>query len=408
MFECIMVGCDLHDRSMLLKWAIGKERSKKLTFANTPRRRRRMIEMLHEKAEVYGAERITFAYEASCLGYTLYDELEEAGIECHVLAPTGMARSPKHVRRKTDEKDAEQILDVLRAHVLAGAALPGVWVPDEQTRQDRRILRRRLELGERVARLKTRITHLLKLHGVSRPEGVERWGIVDRRWLRELTAKQLGHGMLVALDSLLRELEFAEAELTLQDQNVRALAKGERYRTPAAELDALTGVGPLTAMVFLTELGRMSRFRNRRQVADYLGLAPASHETADQDHKGRITKQGPSRVRKVLCQAVWALLGHDKRETALHKKIAAGKKDGRKIATVALMRRLGIRMWHIAREAQQRCGCFEPAAVAGPPGGATVCPARDCSYGVKDTTRLQEGAFLLDTSAADQQAPGNR
>jgi transposase len=365
MSECIMVGCDLHDRSMLLKWAVGKEPSKKLTFANSPERRRRMIEMLHDKAEALGAERIVFAYEASCLGYTLHDELQEAGIECHVLAPTGMARSPKHVRRKTDEKDAERILDVLRAHVLAGAALPGVWVPDDQTRQDRRIVRRRLELGERVGRLKTRITHLLKLHGVSRPEGVERWSAADRRWLRELKAAQVGYGVLVALDSLLRELEFTETELTLQDQNVQALAKGERYRAPAAELDDLTGVGPLTAMVFLTEMGRMSRFANRRQVAAYLGLAPAAHESGEQsERKGHITKQGPGRVRKVLCQAVWALLGHEKHESAVHERITGGKKERRKTATVALMRRLGIKMWHIAREAQQRSVCFEPAPVA--------------------------------------------
>ena len=58
MSDCIMVGCDLHDRSMLLKWALGKEPSKKLTFANTPERRRRMIELLHDKAEVLGVERI--------------------------------------------------------------------------------------------------------------------------------------------------------------------------------------------------------------------------------------------------------------------------------------------------------------------------------------------------------------
>jgi transposase len=365
MSECIMVGCDLHDRSMLLKWAVGKEVSKKLSFANTFERRQQMIETLQEKARDLGAGRIVFAYEASCLGYTLHDELQEAGIECYVLAPTGMARSPKHVRAKTDEKDAERILDVLRSHVLAGAALPGVWVPDEQTRQDRRIVRRRLELGERLGRLKTRITHLLKLHGVSRPKGVERWSPADRRWLRVLTAAQLGHGVQEALDSLLRELEFTEEELARQDDNVRALAKGDRYRVPAAELDALTGVGLLTAMVFLTEMGQMSRFANRRQVAAYLGLAPAAYESGEQsERKGHITKQGPGRVRKVLCQAVWALLGHEKRESAVHERITGGKKERRKVATVALMRRLGIRMWHIAREAQQRSVCYEPALVA--------------------------------------------
>jgi transposase len=305
-----------------------------------------------------------------------------------------MARSPKHARTKTDEKDAERILDVLRAHVLAGSALPDIWVPDEGTRQDRQIVRRRLEMGERVGRLKTRISHLLKLQGVSRTKGTERWSVADRRWMRELKAEQVGCGALVALDSLLRELEFTEGELALQDRNVEALAGTERYREPSAALDALTGVGLLTAMVFLSEMGDMSRFANRRQVGAYLGLVPSAFESGQQtDRKGHITKQGPARVRKVLCQAAWALLGHDARESAVHQRIAQGKKDRKKVATVALMRRLAVRMWHVARRAQHRCGCFgPPEARAGAQGARACSPVDDSSCGLKDTTRLRRPA----------------
>ena len=55
-----------------------------------------------------------FAYEASGQGFGLYDELTAAGFECHVLAPTKIARSTQHRHRKTDEQDAEQILQLLR------------------------------------------------------------------------------------------------------------------------------------------------------------------------------------------------------------------------------------------------------------------------------------------------------
>jgi len=365
MTDCIIAGCDLHDRSMLVKWSVGRGASKRRSFGNTAAGRERMIRMLQDAAQAANTDRIVFGYEASCLGYGLYDELRSSGIECHVLAPSCMARSPRHTRTKTDEKDADGILDVLRAHVLAGAKLPAVWVPDERTRQDRRIVRRRLVVGEQVGRVKTRITDLLKACGARRPEGVERWSLADRSWLAGLSGEQLGEGAQMVLASLLRELAFCEEELRLQERNVRALSRQKRYGAARAELMKLKGVGILTAMVFLTEMGDLSRFANRRQIGAYLGLAPTSHESGEaSDRKGHITKQGSSRVRKVLCQAAWALLGHDPVETAVHARIMRASPKRKKTATVALMRRLAVRMWHVGRAAQASGGCFAPPSEA--------------------------------------------
>ena len=64
------------------------------------------------------------------------------------------------------------------------------------------------------------------------------------------------------------------------------------------------GVGVLTAMVYLTEMGDLKRFCNRRQVASYVGLVPSMMESCKSgERKGHITHQGSFRVRKVLCQA---------------------------------------------------------------------------------------------------------
>ena len=137
MEKLTMVGCDLHDRSMLLKYAGGSEKPKKRSFGTDSGARRKMVEMLKQYSEKAGATRIVFAYEASGLGFGLHDELEAQGITCHVLAPSNMKRSPKQRRNKTEEKDAMDILEVLRGHYLAGNKLPKVWIPDQQTRDDR-------------------------------------------------------------------------------------------------------------------------------------------------------------------------------------------------------------------------------------------------------------------------------
>ena len=123
-----------------------------------------MLASLGKMASAYGGARVVLAYEASSLGFGLHDEVVEAGRECYVLAPTRIARSSQQRRRKTDEKDARHILDLLRALVLAGNELPSVWIPDPQTRDDRERVRARLDLGTKRVSVKTQIQSLLKRH----------------------------------------------------------------------------------------------------------------------------------------------------------------------------------------------------------------------------------------------------
>src|SRR5206468_3078721 len=108
------------------------------------------------------------------------------------------------------------------------------------------------------------------------------------------------------LASLLRQWEFLQQEIERVDAALDELACAPRYAAAIGALVRLQGVGLLTALVFLTEIGNLKRFANRRQISAYLGLVPRSYESgAANDRKGHITRQGPSRVRRVLCQAVW-------------------------------------------------------------------------------------------------------
>lgn len=94
MSKYIMVGADVHDKSMLLKIAADRSTPSMRSFANTPCGRRAMIRHLTARAAAGGAEQIVFAYEASSAGFGLCDMLGDAGIDCRVLAPTKIARSP--------------------------------------------------------------------------------------------------------------------------------------------------------------------------------------------------------------------------------------------------------------------------------------------------------------------------
>lgn len=356
----ILVGCDLHDKTMLLKFAYGREASQKRSFENNVDGRKAMIEMLRKRSKEAAGTQIIFAYEAAGQGFCLCDELEAAGITCHVLAPTKIARSVRHRSSKTDEKDAERILEVLRGHYLAGNELPDVWVPDKQTRDDREMVRARLDSQDKCTQVKTQVRMLLKRNGLVKPESAgAAWTKAYRAWLKALSGGDLvkpnpgecdaplGFGARQHLSSLLRQIQALEKETQTLDQVIATLAQTPRYCASVAKLNELKGVGLIVAMVFLTELGDAARFKNRRQIGAFLGLAPESYETGEtNDRKGHITHQGPSRVRYVLNQAVWLRVRFDAREKMIYERIAAKNPKHKKVAVVAAMRRLAIRMWH--------------------------------------------------------------
>jgi transposase len=164
--------------------------------------------------------------------------------------------------------------------------------------------------------------------------------------------------MRAALASLLRQLAFYEQETKQLDLELASLAYSLCYATAVAALVGLPGVGVLTALVFLTELGDPTRFANRRALGSYLGLAPTCFESGEcNDRKGHITSQGPCRVRRALCQAAWAYMRLDAGVDAdAYARIVERNPKHKKIAVVAAMRRLAVKMWHHACAAWPKDG----------------------------------------------------
>jgi transposase len=359
MGNCIMVGCDLHDKSMLLKVALDQDKPVVRSWGTDALARQAMMADLRRRAAQSGACRIVFAYEACGFGFRLHDELTAAGIEAYVLAPSKMQRSPKHRKGKTDEKDAQAILDIVRAYVLAGVEMPSVWVPDLATRDDRELIRRRLAVAEDAAKAQVRVRWLLKGNGIERAPA-ETWTLDYWQWLEQLAAGGLPSGAAAGLASLMRQIKWLHEEIERLDEQVHTLSKAPRYAPKVAALEQRKGVGVLTAMVYLTEMGDLSRFANRQQVGAYLGLVPSSFETGENsDHKGHITRQGPSRVRKVLCQAVWSRLRSVPSERQAYDRIVLRNPKHKKIAAVARMRTLGVMLWHDGLAAQE---AMQPAS----------------------------------------------
>lgn len=351
--EVVLSGMDVHDKKIVTQTGMGFEKPRLRKWGNTPARRRAMIQYFKEM----GPKRIVCAYEASSVGFGLHDELRDAGIECYVLAPTKMKKSSKDKKDKTDAKDALRILQTLRNHIFARNDLPAVWVPDPQTRDDRELVRARIDLGKKIGTVKAQIRSLLKRYPLEKPEEVGKaWTLSHLSWLGDLSlghCEGLGSGARRALLTLLRQLRSLEVEVSRLDKDMEALAETEKYSSMSQALMSLPGIGLVTAMVFLTELGDPKRFKNRRQIASYFGLAPATFESGEKDErKGHIMRDGSPRVRKVLNQATWARIRANTRAQEMYESLVYRNPKKKKIAVVAMMRRLSIELWQVAKKSQ--------------------------------------------------------
>src|SRR5678816_2344347 len=164
---------------------------------------------------------------------------------------------------------------------------------------------------------------------------------------------QQGWGMKQALGSLLRQLEFLEKEIEQLNQAMEQLADTPRWKPIVQAMTKEKGVGLMTALKYSTDIAEFSRFRRGRQVGAFYGLTPSSNESGENnDRKGHITREGSPTGRQVLCQSTWSRVRHDEHEREVFQRLVLKNPKKKKIALVACMRRLAVRLWHVGFQAQ--------------------------------------------------------
>jgi transposase len=341
----IYVGLDVHLNSIAAVWGKAKDKPRSMTVVPTE-------EGFKALTEAVGTGQVWGVYEASSCGFEAYDQLRALGWKMSIVAPTHITKSVHSKKRKTDLRDAKHLWELLMSHGELGTELAEIWIPSRELQEEREIVRRRLKLSENSCRVKNGILSLLRMHRIKRPEGMKSpWTKKHIAWLRGLTKDgTLGTPVRTVLESCIRELEFLGAEIETLQKAVESLASEPKYHREVERMTELPGVGILTALTFLLELGDLRRFDNRRQVGSYLGLVPACYESGEaNDRKGHITRLGPPRVRKVLNQAAWSLVRLDPVWRKRYGELS--ERRGAKKAITAVMRRLGIELWQRAKSA---------------------------------------------------------
>ncbi len=125
------------------------------------------------------------------------------------------------------------------------------------------------------------------------------------------------------------------------EQEVEKCPEAQRLRTHP-------GVGSLTALAFVLILGKADRFQCGKQIASYLGLVPLEDSSGNRRRLGHITKQGNSLLRFLLVEAAQVTVRSLPEWRSKYFHLAMRR--GRKIAKVAMARRLAVRMYWMMRK----------------------------------------------------------
>ena len=120
---------------------------------------------------------------------------------------------------------------------------------------------------------------------------------------------------------------------------------------PVVELLATTpGVGPIVAASFVSVVDDANRFRSAHHVESYLGLVPSEDSSGGKRKIGSISKKGNSYLRALLVQSAWSIMRSPVTSPLRVWADAVAERRGKKVAVVALARRLVGILWAIWRD----------------------------------------------------------
>lgn len=253
----------------------------------------------------YPGGRYITAYEAGYFGFTAQRRLSEQGVECLVVHPCDIPTTHKEKDQKRDRVDSRKIARCLRT-----GQLRSIWIPPVTTDQDRQLIRTRKLLVKDRVRTKNRIKAFLQLHGIVYPERFNNtqshWSKTFISWLESIQLEEASGSE--ALQSLVRALKQTREELVILSRKIKALTEDKRYSAAYSRLIEIPGIGRLTAMTILTEVGNIKRFRNVDTFRSYVGLIPKSNSSGEKEYMGRITNRKNVNLRPLLVEAAWSAI----------------------------------------------------------------------------------------------------
>jgi transposase len=274
------------------------------------------------------------------------DLMGAMGIEIQVANTSDDAWRWRKVKQKDDRRDALKI-----ARLSAVNQLREVYTPPRAGRQWRALIAYRQQLVRRRTKIKNHIRDLLLREGQILARGNKCWNQLGTELLASLARPWSEVGMTELWRGELYE-ELQQLEL-LQERLATVTEKLNEIGSADARVQLLRttpGVGPRLAEAIVALLDKPQRFHKASQVSAYIGMVPKAFDSGESERRGHITRQGSRLVRSLLVEVAWAGLRHNAWVRQTYQRLSGGKKARKKIAIVAVGRKLLVRCWAMLRD----------------------------------------------------------
>ncbi|MGI8557616.1 MAG: IS110 family transposase [Solirubrobacteraceae bacterium] len=328
----IVMGLDQHRAQITAEW-LDTETGEISRARVVPAHREAVRRFLAR----FGGQELEAALEATNGWRFVVEELRRVGARAHLAEPAETAglRGPKK-RAKNDRADAKHLRELLMAD-----RLPECWIGPDHILDLRARVRLRHTLVDDRGEWQQRIHAVLYHHGLPNRRGGLLTGEA-RAWLQAATLPPIAREQIAVG---LRVIDALDAQLPPIDKQLSSFAR----RQPGCKaLMSHYGIGALTSVAILAELGDVRRFSSSRQAVRYGGMDITVHASDKRRAPGHLSRQGPPTLRWALYEAAQAATraGSPDREYYLQ----AAARLGHNRACLAIARKLLKRSYHTLRE----------------------------------------------------------
>lgn len=340
----IWVGIDVHLKNWRVSIMVGDLYQKGFT---QPADVQRLINYLHKH---YPKGDYVCCYEAGFSGFWAYEELMKAGIACKVAHASDIPTTDKEKRQKTDPRDSRKIV-----RELSKGGIEGIYIPHQEALQARSLVRTRYKIAKDSQRAKNRIKSHLYFYGYHRgiPAELGYWSKRYINYLSELASNKQDKGLVLLIEELnqLRQLQLRAIK------QLRQLSRCAPYQELVELLKSVPGVGLLTAMVILTELIDINRFKKLDHLCSYAGLIPQTSSSGESQRVGSMTKRGNTQLKKALIESAWVAIQRDPALALAYQKsknrYASNDSQAKNKAIVKIARKLLNRIRFVWQNRQE-------------------------------------------------------
>jgi transposase len=327
----IVMGLDQHRAQITADWVdteTGEVSRRRISPAHRAGVRRFCEEFRGQELEV--------ALEATTGWRFVAEEFRRVGAVVHLAEPAETAaRRGNKKRAKSDRADARHVRELLMID-----RLPESWIPSDHILDLRARVRLRHTLSHQRGEWQQRIQAVLYHHGC--PQRSNLMTSEGRGWL---AAQPLPSAAREQLTVALSVIDALDAQLTPLDRELRAFA---RRQAGCKTLMGQFGIGELTAVTILAELGDARRFSSSRDAVRFAGLDITVHQSDQRRAAGHLSRQGPPALRWALFEASMCAARSCSPDYEYYSQ--AAERLGSNRARLSVARKLLKRSYHLLRE----------------------------------------------------------